>query len=101
MRSLLRPLGVIALGLAPAVLITACGGDDDATENTPVVAIQPSSYVTKEPATTTTTLVSAVPEEGGISAVEQLYTVVAGDAVSSIANRFGITMEELANYNEW
>ena len=98
---MLRPLGVIAFGLSPAVLITACGAGDDATENTPLVAIQPSSYVVKEPATTTTTIVVDVPAEGGISTVEQLYTVVAGDALFSIAAKFGITADELVAYNEW
>jgi LysM repeat protein len=101
MRSMLRPLGVIAFGLSPAILITACGTTDDPTANTPLVAIQPSSYVVKEPATTTTTIVTDASVVGGISPVEQLYTVVAGDAVSAIASRFGITGEELANYNEW
>jgi LysM repeat protein len=101
MRSLLRPLGVIALGLSPAILITACGDGDDETANTPVVPIDETSYVVKEPATTTTTLAPTDSLEGGISAVEQLYTVVAGDAVSLIATRHGITMEELSNYNEW
>jgi hypothetical protein len=101
MRSMLRPLGVIAFGLSPAVLITACGTGDDATDNTPLVAIQPSSYVVKEPATTTTTIVAEVPVEGGISTVEQLYTVVAGDALFSIAAKFDITADELVAYNEW
>jgi LysM repeat protein len=101
MRSLLRPVGVIALGLFPAILISACGDDDDETSNTPVVPIQETSYVVKEPATTTTTLPPDLTAEGDISPVEQLYTIEAGDAVSSIANKFGITMEELANYNEW
>jgi LysM repeat protein len=101
MRSLLRPVGVIALGLSPAILISACGDGDDETSNTPVVAIQETSYVVKEPATTTTTLPPDLSADGAISSVEQLYTIEAGDAVSSIANKFGITMEELANYNEW
>jgi LysM repeat protein len=101
MRSMLRPLGVIAFGLSPAVLITACGTGDDATDNTPLVAIQPSSYVVKEPATTTTTIVADVPVEGGISPVEQLYIVVAGDALFSIAAKFGITADEIVAYNEW
>jgi LysM repeat protein len=101
MRSLLRPLGVIALGLSPAILISACGDGDDETANTPVVPIQETSYVVKEPATTTTTLPPDLSADGAISPVEQLYTIEAGDAVSSIATKFGITMEELANYNEW
>lgn len=101
MRSLLRPLAVIAMGLSPAVLLVACGGDDDATTNTPLVPIQPSSYVVKEPATTTTTIAPDASVAGGISPVEQLYKVVAGDAVSLIASKHGITMEDLANYNEW
>ena len=101
MRSLLRPLGVIAMGLSPALLVTACGGDDDATTNTPLVAIQPSSYVTKEPATTTTTIAPDASVAGGISPVEQLYTVVAGDFLFSIADRHGITVDVLVAYNEW
>ena len=101
MRSLLRPFGVIAIGLAPAVLIAACGSTDDPSANTPLVAIQPSSYVVKEPATTTTTIAPEAVAEGGISPVEQLYTVVAGDALASIASRFGITIDVLVAYNEW
>jgi LysM repeat protein len=101
MRSMLRPFGVIAFGLSPAILITACGTTDDPTANTPLVAIQPSSYVVKEPATTTTTIAPVTPAEGGISPVEQLYTVVAGDALFSIASKFGITVDELVAYNEW
>jgi len=101
MRSLLRPIGVIAFGLAPAVLISACGTGDDETANTPLVPIQETSYVVKEPATTTTTLAPTAGADGGISPVEQLYTVVAGDALASIANKFGITLDVLVAYNEW
>lgn len=101
MGSMWRPLGVIAFGLSPAVLITACGDGDDETANTPLVAIDETSYVVKEPATTTTTIAPDDATAGDISPVEQMYTVVAGDAVSLIASRYGITMEELANYNEW
>jgi LysM repeat protein len=101
MRSLLRPIGVIAFGLSPAVLISACGNGDDETANTPLVPIQETSYVVKEPATTTTTLAPTATADGGISPVEQLYTVVAGDALASIANKFGITLDVLVAYNEW
>jgi LysM repeat protein len=101
MRSLLRPLGVIAIGLSPAILITACGNGDDETANTPVVPIQETSYVVKEPATTTTTLPADLAAEGGISAAAQVYTVVAGDAVYSIANKFDVDPVEMANFNDW
>jgi LysM repeat protein len=92
---------VIALGLSPAILISACGDGDDATENTPVVPIQETSYVVKEPATTTTTLPLDASAGGGISAEAQVYTVVAGDAVYSIASKFGVDPVEMANYNDW
>jgi LysM repeat protein len=55
----------------------------------------------KEPATTTTTIAPDTAAESGISPVEQLYTVVAGDALASIANKFGITIDVLVAYNEW
>jgi hypothetical protein len=97
MRSLLRPVGVIAFGLSPAILISACGDGDDETANTPVVPIQETSYVVKEPATTTTTLPADLAAEGGISAEAQVYTVVAGDAVYSIANKFDVDPVEMVD----
>jgi LysM repeat protein len=101
MRLFMRPLGVIALGLTPVILFTACGDDDDATANTPLVPIQETSYVVKEPATTTTTLAPDASAAGDVSPVEQRYTVVAGDALSLIASKHGITIDVLVAYNEW
>jgi LysM repeat protein len=92
---------VIALGLSPAILISACGDGDDETSNTPVVAIQETSYVVKEPATTTTTLPPDLSADGAISAEAQVYTVVAGDAVYSIASKFDVDPVEMANFNDW
>ena len=37
----------------------------------------------------------------GRSANEQEYTVQAGDSLASIADRYGITLEQLINYNQF
>ena len=98
-----RALGLIGFGLGPAILFAGCGAEETGARTT-LNSIQPSSYVVRPPVTTTTTL---SPDEGpqtdeeGRSTQPQEYTVQAGDAVSVIAGRFGITMEELANFNEW
>ena len=55
---MLRPVGVITLGLAPAILFSACGDDDDATSNTPVVEIDDDELRRQGAATTTTTSAS-------------------------------------------
>lgn len=59
----------------------------------PTVAVTTTPPMTIPPEVTTTTVVT--------SRVEQHYTVVAGDSLSRIADRFGVTMEDLVNYNEW
>lgn len=97
-----RALGVVVVGVAPAALLVGCG-DDSAGPRSTLAPIQPSSYVVRDPVTTTTA--PEVPDDGldddGRSSVEQEYTVQAGDAVSLIAARHGISAEDLAAYNEW
>ena len=95
-----RRWGVLALGVAPVVLLGACG-DDDMASGTTLQEIQPTSYVVREPATTTTTIAPTGTAADGTSPVEQQYEVQSGDAVSAIARKFGVTAEELANYNKW
>ena len=97
-----RPVArALALGLAPVVLLAACGSDSDDSGAT-LAEIETTSYVVREPATTTTTLpTSGSVAADGTSPVEQQYTVQAGDALSVISSRFGITLDELINYNKW
>lgn len=96
-----RPLALIGFGLAPAILLVGCDGDDDGARTT-LANIEPSSYVTREPATTTTTIEGETPtDEEGRSTVEQEYEVQAGDYPLRIAQLYDIPLEELANYNEW
>lgn len=99
-----RVIGLIGFGLGPAILFTGCGAEETGARTT-LNSIQPSSYVVRPPVTTTTT----VPEgdqgpdvdDEGRSSQPQEYTVQGGDAVSLIANRFGISMDKLAAFNEW
>jgi LysM repeat protein len=102
-RTAFRALGLIGFGLGPAILFAGCGAEETGARTT-LNSIQPSSYVVRPPVTTTTTIAEAdgpAVDEDGRSAAPQEYTVQAGDAVSSIASRFGIPMQELANFNEW
>jgi LysM repeat protein len=93
-------LRALAIGVVPIAFLASCG-DDDAASGTTLQEIQPTSYVVREPATTTTTVPPSGTAEDGTSPVEQQYTVVAGDAVYSIATRYGVDPVELANYNKW
>jgi LysM repeat protein len=102
-RTAFRALGLIGFGLGPAILLAGCGAEETGARTT-LNSIQPSSYVVRPPVTTTTIPPEAegpAVDDEGRSAVPQEYTVQAGDAVSIIASRFGITMQELANFNEW
>jgi LysM repeat protein len=89
---------VSAGGLTALLLLAgACGDDDDGgtagdttaaagTTTTAPSAAVTTTVVTAAPVTTTTT----IPSE---------YTVVAGDTMSGIAKKVGVTVEELAQFN--
>lgn len=100
-----RIVAVVACAAAPAMLLAGCGGSNASGASATLERIQPTSFVTLVPATTTTT--TTVPEtetgaEGPTTADgEQSYTVVAGDSVYRIAEIHGVDPEVLAQYNEW
>jgi LysM repeat protein len=94
---------VLALGLAPLVVLAGCGDSSASGSSNTLQELTPgTNFVTIEPATTTTT--TTLPDGdggGGVSPTEQTYTVVAGDSMFKIASMFDITAEVLANYNGW
>lgn len=92
----------LALGVVPFLALAGCGTTEDGGSASALTPIQGTSYVTIEPATTTTTLpVSTVaPEGGSVSAAAQTYTVAAGDSMYGIATKHGITLDELVAYNQ-
>ena len=90
-----------AIAVAGAVL-AACGTAEDANRATPV-EVQSTSYVTLEPETTTTTTppsATTIPPEGATSDREQIHTIQGGDSLSKIAAMYGITLQELIDYNQ-
>lgn len=98
-----RLIALSALGAAPLLLFTGCGGSASEARQT-VVAIQPTSYVTLEPittTTTTTTLPGATTPGGGTSPTEQEYTIQSGDSLSKIASLYDVAIEDICAYNQW
>jgi LysM repeat protein len=102
-------LAALAANLGAVVAMSACGGDGDATAQT-TIAIRPTAYVTL-PVVTTTRPPSDQPGGPGqpgqpASAREatgdgEVYEVESGDALPLIADRYGITVEELVEANDW
>jgi len=100
----ITPRAVIyaTLAVGPLLLAAGCGGATATGPSATLVKIQPTSFVEVAPATTTTTTtIAAIDLGAGVSPVEQIYTVKAGDGASKIASLHDITMEQLVNYNEW
>jgi LysM repeat protein len=95
-----RTMVVAAIGFAPLVLASGCGTEASGSQ-AGLTPIQGTSYVTIEPATTTTTVAVAESSEPGRSPTEQIYTVVAGDSVYKIAEKHDVDPDVLASYNEW
>jgi LysM repeat protein len=103
-----RLLGFCTLGanILGVVALSACdGGSDDATAQT-TIAIRPTAYVTlpvvttARPATTGAGQPGA-PEARAAAGEGEVYEVERGDALQLIADRYDITVEELAEFNEW
>ncbi len=94
-----------AFCVAPLMLAAGCGDSTGSGSGGLLSPIQPSSYVTIEPATTTTTTTIFVDpgQPGGptISPDPQTYVVVAGDSLSKIASLFDMSVDELIAYNSW
>jgi LysM repeat protein len=88
---------VVATGV-----LAGCGTGEEGASAT-LAPVQPTTYVTVEAPTTTTTTTPppppTAPSGQAIVEQEQIYTVVAGDNLSKIATRFGITLDELLAYN--
>jgi len=94
-----------AFCVAPLMLAAGCGDSTGSGSGGLLSPIQPSSYVTIEPATTTTTTTIFIdpsqPSGPTISPDPQTYIVVPGDSLSKIASLFDMSVDELITYNSW
>jgi LysM repeat protein len=97
-----QALLIIGFGIGPVLLAAGCSGDGSADgPGGTLVNIQPTSFVVKEPetSTTTTTIAFTAVVAGGRSPTEQTYIVQPGDSLSLIASIHDITSEVLVSYN--
>lgn len=99
-----RTLGFASFGLPFVVVfsLSACtGGASDASPST-VARIGATNYVTQPMVTLAPpTVLGATVPPGGTSNEGQEYLVRRGDSVYGIADRYGITGDELADWNDW
>ena len=96
-----RLIGLSALSVGLALVGAACSADDDGT-TAPTITIQPQSYQSKPPATLTPeSTTEATAGEDGTTDQVQKYTVQADEYPAQIASKFGITLSELIEFNNW
>lgn len=86
-----------ALPVAAVVLLAACGSDEGSTTTT-TINIPATNFVTIPPVVTEPPGPTTIPETID---VEQEYTIVQGDYPFGVAGKFGITLEELVEFNGW
>ena len=70
---------------------SACGRSDDSANDSTVSTLVPSA-ATPVPTVLAETVTSAPP-------AEITYVIQAGDSLSSVAERFGVTLQDLADFN--
>jgi len=86
--------------LVGSALLSACGSSPTASTGSVVATdIGPTSYDTMAPTPSTIPPVTGAPAEGQTSPTEQEYTIQSGDYEGKVADRFGITVDELRAAN--
>jgi LysM repeat protein len=84
-----------------ATMASCTGGDADVGPST-VPRIGATNYVTQPVVTLPrTTVLGEAPPAGGTTQAAQEYRIRNNDTVSGIANHFGITIDELVDFNGW
>lgn len=86
--------------LCGLLAMSACGDDSEAG-SVPTFTVAVSSYTSRPPATTTTTIDPGKLKPGDVVPQEQEYTVQSGDYLAGIAQQYGISADEIANYNNF
>ena len=96
----------VSAGVAPLIaaglLLSACGSGDGAAASRPTLTLEigETAYATLPVATTPPVVDEAAEDEVDTSGVQE-YTVQAGDIGYSIAEDFGVSLEDLENINGW
>lgn len=95
---------LVAVGvpvMLAALVLGACGGSDGgASPSASTLSLNETTAFATIPPATSTTLPPTL-EAGAESPVEQEYTVQAGDFPLGVAEKFGVSLDDLVAYNEW
>ncbi len=95
-----RLAAIVGPVLVGAFVMASCGtADDAATQSTIDLSGSSTAFVVRPPATTVPTTEAAT--AGAVVETEQEYVVQAGDTPIGVANRFGVSLDDLVAYNEW
>jgi LysM repeat protein len=101
-----RPVRLLVL-LGGITVVASCGSPVDESASSSVPPPTPTSYVVVDPPTTTVPATEPPPQtdaSGDVvttTTIPTEYEVRANDSVFKIADRFGLTPEELAEINGW
>lgn len=95
-----RGLAAVAAPVVLAALaLSACGGSDASGSSLTTLNLGSTAFVTRPPETTTTTIAGTI--DGATVAGEQEYIIQAGDFPLRVADLFGVSVEDIGNYNGW
>jgi LysM repeat protein len=95
-----RVAAIVGPVLVGAFVMASCGAADDAaTQSTIDLSASSTAFVVRPPATTVPTTDAAT--AGAVIETEQEYVVQSGDTPIGVANRFGVSLEDLVAYNQW
>lgn len=95
-----RIAAIVGPVLVGAFAMASCGAADDAaTQSTIDLSASSTAFVVRPPATTVPTTDAAT--AGAVIETEQEYVVQSGDTPIGVANRFGVSLDDLVAYNEW
>lgn len=96
-----RIAAIVGPVLVGAFVMASCGAADDAaTQSTIDLSGSSTAFVVRPPATTVPPTTDAA-TAGAVIETEQEYVVQSGDTPIGVANKFGVSLDDLVAYNEW
>lgn len=95
-----RIAAIVGPVLVGAFAMASCGAADDAaTQSTIDLSASSTAFVVRPPATTVPDADATI--AGAVVEIEQEYVVQSGDTPIGVANRFGVSLDDLVAYNRW
>jgi LysM repeat protein len=95
----LAPLALVAAAVALLVILSSSSTDQPAQDSAPLAPETTGTATSERHATTTTSTAATTTTPTGPTSTEKTYTVQAGDYLSTVSEKTGLSVDRLRELN--